>query len=418
MAEMTYDNFDISILRAHDGYRVVVRSEGGEPEMPFRLLFAEEDLALFRESINQPLRDAHREQLEQSRLKAPNPDIIKNIGEQLFDSLFHGKVGTSLVVSLDKARSKEKQLRIRLNLRDVPELATLPWEYLYSRARQQYLALSRETPIVRYLPLDESSKPLRVKPPLKVLVMISDPNDYPRLQVEKEWNMLCEALAPLRLAKQVEVDRLPNATFDALQDQMMTNKHHVFHFVGHGDFDKERSEGVLIWEGLKGEGQVVRQEYLRVALDSPALRLVILNSCSGAQTGPRDPFAGVAQSLVQLSIPAVIAMQCKITDNAAIQFAGRFYRALTAGLPIDAALAAARTAMFFVGSPVEWGIPALYMRSPDGFIFEIDHLTEEERRQAKIDALRRTAIASVENKDYASAVKHLQEIMQFSQQQR
>ena len=38
-----------------------------------------------------------------------------------------------------------------------------------------------ETPIVRYLDLPQRIRPLAVTPPLRVLAMISSPDDYPQL---------------------------------------------------------------------------------------------------------------------------------------------------------------------------------------------------------------------------------------------
>ena len=67
--------------------------------------------------------------------------------------------------------------------------------------------------------------------------------------------------------------------------------------------------------------------------DFSSLRLAILNACEGARTSRSDPFAGVAGSLVQRDIPAVVAMQFEISDEAAIVFAGEFYEQLAAGSP-------------------------------------------------------------------------------------
>jgi CHAT domain-containing protein len=76
--------------------------------------------------------------------------------------------------------------------------------------------------------------------------------------------------------------------------------------------------------------------------DHHSLRLVVLNACEGARISPEDPFSGVAQTLVRESIPAVIAMQFEITDDAAVAFAEDFYRATAQGYPVDAALTAAQ----------------------------------------------------------------------------
>src|SRR6185295_7722439 len=96
------------------------------------------------------------------------------------------------------------------------------------------------------------------------------------------------------------------------------------------------------------------------------LRLAVINACEGARASIADPFGGVAQSLVKASIPAVVAMQFPITDDAAIDFAAEFYAAMADYRPVDVVLTDARNRM----NDAEWGTPALYMRSPDGCIFE------------------------------------------------
>jgi tetratricopeptide (TPR) repeat protein len=99
--------------------------------------------------------------------------------------------------------------------------------------------------------------------------------------------------------------------------------------------------------------------------------LVVLNACEGARTSQEDPYAGVAQTLVLQGIPAVIAMQFEIVETAAITFAQEFYGAVADGFPVDAAVSEARKAIFATGNDVEWGTPVLYMRTPQGVIFEI-----------------------------------------------
>jgi len=103
--------------------------------------------------------------------------------------------------------------------------------------------------------------------------------------------------------------------------------------------------------------------------DHRSLRLVVLNACEGSRSSRSDPFAGVAQTLVQQGVPAVIAMQFEITDEAAITFAEEFYAATADGYPVDAALSASRKAIFAAGNDIEWGTPVLYLRAPNGQIF-------------------------------------------------
>jgi hypothetical protein len=143
------------------------------------------------------------------------------------------------------------------------------------------------------------------------------------------------------------------------------------HFVGHGAFDEATQDGLLLMEDEEGRGRAVSAQDLGVLLhDHHSLRLVVLNSCEGARTSRVDPFAGSAQSLVQQGIPAVVAMQFEISDEAAIAIGHEFYAALAADYPVDAALAEARKAAF-TGGGAEWGIPVLYLRAADGRIFGV-----------------------------------------------
>src|SRR5215212_4066476 len=65
-------------------------------------------------------------------------------------------------------------------------------------------------------------------------------------------------------------------------------------------------------------------------------------------------------------------MQYEITDEAAIEFSRSFYRAVAYGLPVDAAATVGRTAVSMgTDSTLEWVTPVLYMRSPDGHIFDV-----------------------------------------------
>ncbi|MGQ0569711.1 MAG: hypothetical protein ACT4P5_09310 [Armatimonadota bacterium] len=100
--------------------------------------------------------------------------------------------------SIDEASRQSGGLRIRLHLTEAPELADLPWEYLYNPTLNRFLGLSVETPLVRYLDLPERIKPLMITPPLRVLVMISSPVDHPALDVARETDKLQEALGDLQ----------------------------------------------------------------------------------------------------------------------------------------------------------------------------------------------------------------------------
>ena len=154
--------------------------------------------------------------------------------------------------------------------------------------------------------------------------------------------------------------------------KLQPDTYHILHFIGHGGFDDASGEGALLFEDAAGRGRPVSGEQLATVLNNKtSLRLVFLNSCEGARASIQDPFSGVASSLIQREIPAVIAMQFEITDRAAIIFAGEFYAVLAEGQPVDSAVTHARLMVFADQNDVEWGTPVLFMRVADGRLFNV-----------------------------------------------
>jgi len=364
---MNYSDFDVLFERA-GGKRykaLVLNSPAGQAAVDFRRPFSELELENFLLKIGRPRRTGRRGD-------SPLMQNVKTFGQRLFETVFDGEVRGCFRSSLDEATRQEAGLRLRLRMTNTPELADLPWEYLYNPALNHFLATSKATPVVRYLDLPERIRPLRVKPPLKVLTMISSPKDYAALAVEKEWTKLNQALDDLKRRNLVALERLDNATLEALQKRLRQNEYHIFHFIGHGEFDKHNRDGVLIFEDDNEKGVALPGQNLGTLLhDARTLRLVLLNACEGARGSRSDPFSGTAQSLVQQGIPAVIAMQFEISDDAAIIFAQEFYAAIADGHPIDMALSETRQTILVKGNEIEWAAPVLYMRAPDGRIFDL-----------------------------------------------
>jgi hypothetical protein len=297
----------------------------------------------------------------------------ERIGDELFRAVFQGELLKAFQGCLAAARHGAG-LRIRLRLNDVPHLAGLPWEYLYDAEGQGFLALSARTPVVRYLELSEGLPTLLVEPPLRVLAVIATPRGYRELaEADEEWRRLGAALEPLRRGGRIEVERLARPTSEALEARLRAGPPvHVLHFVGHGGFSELRGEGVLVLEDERGDGVPLGGPALAYLLqDHPSLRLAVLNACNGARSSPDDAFAGTAQTLVQHGVPAVIAMQSEVMDETACGFAEKLYRALAAGLPVDACVGEVRRALAAERNP-EWGTPVLYLRATDGRLFALE----------------------------------------------
>lgn len=367
MRGLRFLDFDLMFQRVEKGYLAkVLGSPAGQASLEFSLPFSEMEIENFLLRFGrsrQPVR----------RLGATQIEAARSFGGRLFEAAFQGEVRSCLRSSLDEAQRQDLGLRLRLRLAEAPELNDLPWEFLLHPALGRFLALSTETPLVRYIDLPERVRPLAVKPPLEILAVISSPEDYPALDVEEEWRQLQVSLAELQARGLLRLSRLESPTLSDLQRFLRRQTCHILHFIGHGGFDPRTEDGLLLFTDGKGRGREVSGAALGTLLhDHRPLRLAVLNACEGARASRTDPFAGVAQALVREGIPAVVAMQFEITDRAAIEFAHEIYSAVVDGFPIDAALGEARKALFFAGHELAWGTPVLYMRSPDGQLFDLD----------------------------------------------
>lgn len=366
---MEYLDFEIEVgpSAEREWPVTVLRSPAGEPRGRLRLPF--DDLEL--ENRLQALQIALLRSGGTFRRMLPaETQAAQDLGQSLFDALMAGDVRSSFDLSRYEAGRVGKGLRVKLRIQ-APHLAALPWEFMYDSRQAEFLSLSRFTPIVRYIDLPRSIRPLAVEPPLRMLGLVVSPDDLAPLNVERERQRIEVALAPLR--DQVEVSWLEGGTWRDLQRAMNGGPWHIFHFVGHGRFDPEADEGfVALADEHGGSSRLTATQLGRVLADHPSLRLVQLNACEGAKGGTRDLFSGTAAILVRRGIPAVVAMQYEISDRAAVEFARAFYEQVASGLPVDAASAEARKSVSLADSAsLEWGTPVLYMRSPDGVLFDI-----------------------------------------------
>ena len=380
-----YDELRVRIApRERNSYRVHASTRSADASASFELPFSELEIENF---ILKASRTRGRRRIDNSGLGA-----ARRFGGGLFNALFQGEVRGLYRDAVAHARHQDRGVRITLCLSESPELIDVPWEYMFDDP--DFLAVSAFTPIVRYLDLPRAHRPLLVDPPLRLLGIVSSPNEaYEQLDVERERRNLEIALSRLREMGAVELHWLEQATLGALLRALQAETFHGLHYIGHGAYDEDSERGVLLFEDDSGWASPVSGDKLGMVLhDFSSLRLAVLNACEGARTGRSDPFAGVAGALVQRDIPAVVAMQFEISDEAAISFAGGFYRPLAAGFPVDASLAAARLAMLADRSDdIEWGTPVLFMRVPDGRLFDL----REQRDPAEAAPIAETDGASV-----------------------
>lgn len=381
---MDYVDFELEIGAAGEGrYQLNLRSPAGELESAV-VLHVPTDLIELSRSFHRagPVRgesDGSRG-IDRKPAVSERDSIAaaRALGEGLFNTLFERQAYGRYCESIGRV-GPSKGLRLRLTI-ESPELATIPWEFLFDSSKKEFLTLSPATPITRYLKVGEPRMPLAIEPPLRILAMIASPQGPWPLKVDVERERMENALGDRIKAGAVQLEWVDGGTYDALQRALARGPWHVFHFIGHGGFDPaagESGEGIILLCSEDGAGvQRVRASALADLLrlrNRDSLRLVVLNSCEGARSSGTDSFSSTSGAIIRAGVPAVVSMQYEISDRAALTFSRMFYDSLASTNPIDVAVTEARVAINGQSEKgtVEWATPVLHLRSENGRLFDV-----------------------------------------------
>jgi CHAT domain-containing protein/tetratricopeptide (TPR) repeat protein len=287
-------------------------------------------------------------------------DIVR-YGKKLYADLFgtnskirnhvqrskHLKDGVEYVLSLDHTAS---------------ELWNIPWEYLHDG--EEFIALRPNTTLVRSFtnsPYRKKFSELRQIPrPLRVLVMISDPEGVAPLDIDQEVENIMDALNPAVAAGLVVVDILEEGTLRNLDIALAEDDYHILHYTGHGAMTPRGS--CLALENEQGEVSLAFiEDLLPLIANSNSLRLVILSGCQTGQIDETQAMSGIATGLLA-AVPSVVAMQFSIADVSAQIFGRTFFHSIGQGQPLEDAMHRARVEMNKAFPAfTDWGVPTLYV---------------------------------------------------------
>ncbi len=336
---------------------------------------------------------------------------LEVLGTHLYRMLFNGKVGAAFEQALKEA-PKGRRLRVQLSFQEeAAELASLPWEYLYSpdteTRRGFFLCTNVDLVLSRYMPLDVGREALEPdESPLRILIVVSEPNDLGPVVAKP----VIEAIHDLG---DVFIDVLEKTTINNFLKKLEDVQPHVLHFIGHGRYNKEEKsgeialleseEGPALWVPDRGFAEFFPQIHVYP-------RLVFLHLCESATVNFTANFAGLAPQLIRAGIQAVVAMQYPITNRAAIAFSRTFYRELAKGEPVDSAVQVGRWRIT-TDEPGAYnsrvfGTPVLYMHSRDGIIRVVKEGSE---RSLKSPSYRSPGISTTARRSVASADESRQE---------
>jgi CHAT domain len=311
--------------------------------------------------------------IERVRTRTGDRHEGKRLGKELFNALFPSPI-REIWHEARGFTGDSGILRVRLDVRS-NELMNIPWEMVHDG--RGYRALSRRTPVVRYLHRNTSLRPLQSPRPPNVLLVTAGPRDLPLLNaVDKEINEILELLKTFDAAGKIgRLEILEHATSSKLH-AALNAPFDVVHYMGHGAFREGR--GYLILEDSERNAHWIEAETISDLVRNTSVRLLLLNACDTAIPSPDESLIGVAHAAHAAGIPAVVAMQQTILDQAAAEFASGFYQAFVALKPLETCLSAGRIAVKakLGNDSMEWAIPVMFSNAPAGSLYSLWEVAE------------------------------------------
>lgn len=314
-------------------------------------------------------------------------------GRQLHDALFAAPENRALLQQLLKS-PEPRELTIAT---DKSALLRLPWELMADDAG----SLAQRVSLRRQLETPEKLIPREVRLPLRILYIVSRPEDAGFIDPRVTTKALFAALDPLGANVRLDFCRPPTLKRmgEMLREaQQAGDDYDVVHFDGHGTFMPQTQLGALCFEkddDGTGDSQtdLVPADQLGNLLAQHKIPLVVLEACRSAEM-KSIVFRAVAPRLIQAGVGSVLSMGHAVHVEAAKILLDRFYRELVRGTTIGHAVAQGRSALstsparwleYGPGARTlklqDWFLPHLYQRGTDDPLLPPDLAKKQAVRQ-------------------------------------
>ena len=277
-----------------------------------------------------------------------------------------------------------------------PQLKNVQWESLTATGPPpRHLGHSYRTPFSRALPggaVADLPAPAE-EGKIKVLVVVSSPPDVERsrwalsrLDEQAALDAIQASLDIVRDRFDFELLRGPAST-ENIRRHLSNGGFHVLHLFAHGASPDQGAAASVVLESGDGEAIAAGAAEIGAIVGGlPRLRLVVLAGTGGVEADSGRPVArapsseliDLAPSILERGIPAVVAMQGRLDDEAGRLFVSTFYAHLVTskdGL-VDQAINQARQKIFHKRRETwAWTAPVLFLRG-SGVLFAPAGLAE------------------------------------------
>ncbi len=291
--------------------------------------------------------------IEQLRGNAPLKRLTvadaQKFGRDLFDFVISGDID-----DLYKKLTHNDVISWKV-LTDSSDFDDIPWEFLQE---PKGVSPRRTRSVVRILQTVGMSPPdpLPRTSLTRVLLVAAEPVGLRNVgwqDIEQRLRREYGAKSPLQL------DVIEGTDRQSLLAALTAKQFDIVHFSCHGDASGQGGRLVLM-NRATGAPDYVSAQQIGQVLTGRNLRGVILSACESSLPGAQPTtYSNVAQTLIKMGIPVVVANQASIKVPSMATFVGALYRELLQSGNIDIAMAEARLALSTELS-VEWGVPTLH----------------------------------------------------------
>lgn len=398
---------------------------------------------LYADTVNEEVRDRRivsilRKYLdmefESAQLSVFNRKDFETLGELLFDLIFNAE---NIQIEFNEwynsaLRDEEQASAYNIFLefeqdKEFDDLAILPWEYIHFKPRDAGLILdepflaastSKKINFYRKVPftfLDAQEEDLfKITPPLKILLLISDPKPAKELTKKEELFQYFRSLKDNYSDDLLQIKYIyqPSSKTDKFKTELNTGPSDTYslenelgekigqhdasfspdiiHFVGHGFV--EDNNGMLIFTeedkrtaGIFNHESMSDVRFANCIKDSRLHpKLVFLQVCNGGRIVDYMNKSGTAIRLLEKRVPFVIAMQNPIQEDHALRFTQSFYNNFMKGKNIGTCVSAGRYELGGQGefNQKAFGSPVLFTYVN----FPLTLKTQEEKKTKEADS--------------------------------
>lgn len=282
----------------------------------------------------------------------------------------------------------DKPCRLKISSNS-PAIDDLPWEWLNDGTGKPF-ALRPEIRIMRSVPVRLAVPPVSIEPPLRVLLILTNPKDEKLLvgylEIDAVRSQIKDPYYDLRI--------LDEPTVDALSEALKFEPH-IIHYIGHAGVSL--GEGNLILHDYNNRTYWINVAELERLLPL-SVKLLCLSTCFTARNYQILGLPRLAHASVSYGLPTTVTNRYPVEGPGVSKFWEVFYRSLGLhkGNVNEAFHEAQQSVAETFGMKADWGSFSLVIRdqTAEVIIIEEGKAHSKEKFAAEIQAHLASSLAN------------------------